>query len=402
MSKQVLIFGAGKIGRGFLGQLFSRSGYQLWFVDAFPELVMRLNAEKKYRVDLAGRDKDLTEYIRIEGAFTIDDANGLAELFDKADIIVSSVGAANIENTARLVKKLLANTSRNRPLNWLICENASHPAASIRSVLLEDADEHFAKFVREQVGLIETQILRTGMDAGPAIIGQEPLALRMQDWWTLPCDKDAFVGPIPDVKGLVPKSNFSNELTRKLYTFNGTNGPISYIGWANGFKILHQAAMAFQDFFSEIQEESAHGLIHEFGLDHNEQKAFMELAMKKYTDPALVDQTERNARDPKRKLAKDERLIGPALLCLKHGKRPEAYAKAIAAAYAYEGANDKEAQEIQTFIDLHGIGEAIKKYSSIDETSQLFSMITDAYNGKRFIFSGNRGRLAVPGPQPPS
>ncbi|MEJ7679095.1 MAG: hypothetical protein WKG06_14815 [Segetibacter sp.] len=57
--------------------------------------------------------------------------------------------------------------------------------------------------------------------------------------------------------------------------------------------------------------------------------------MKKYTDPTINDQIERNANDTRRKLSKEERLVGPALLCLKHGRIPYAYAKAIAAAYYY-------------------------------------------------------------------
>ena len=32
--KKILIFGAGKIGRSFIGQLFSRAGYELVFIDA--------------------------------------------------------------------------------------------------------------------------------------------------------------------------------------------------------------------------------------------------------------------------------------------------------------------------------------------------------------------------------
>ena len=385
MKKQVLIFGAGKIGRGFIGQLFSRSGYQLWFVDAYGDLVTRLNKEKKYRVDLAKEGKDLTEYIPVEGAFFIDDIDGISKVFQDSSVIVSSVGAANIESTALLIKDLIIKSNRSQLLNWLICENASKPATTIKNVLLENADDSFKNFIESKVGLIETQILRTGMDAKREIIQKEPLALRMQDWWTLPCDKDAFIGPVPDIEGLVPKSNFANELKRKVFTFNGTNGPISYMGWANGYRILHESALAFPEFFKQIQEESAHGLVNEFNLDVNEQKEFMGLAMKKYTDPALQDQIERNARDSKRKLGRDERLIGPALLCLKHGRKPEAYAKAIAAAYAYNGSDDQGTLEVQSFINKNGVENAIKKYSSIDENSELYFMVVEAYHRKSFL-----------------
>lgn len=386
MKKEVLIIGAGKIGRGFIAQLFYNSGYKLWLLDASKDVVGLLNKEKKYRVDIAREGKDLTEYIKVEGAFTLDNKEQVAEVMSDIDIIVTSVGAGNIEKVTKFIKDILTACGRKKILNWIICENANNPAKKIRDELLQHADSEFERFVNSKLGLIETQVLRTGMLADAKVINKEPLALRMQDWWTLPLDKDAFIGRIPDVKGFVPKTNFSNELVRKLYTFNGTNGPIAYVGWANGYKILHESALSYPEFFKEIQEESAFGLVNEFGLDEKEQRDFMALAMKKYTDPTINDQIERNANDSRRKLSKEERLVGPALLCLKYGRKPYAYAKAIAAAYYYNGSNDEGTREVQETVNQHGIETAIKKYSSIDETSDLYNLILESYKSKSFIF----------------
>lgn len=386
MNKEVLIIGAGKIGRGFIGHLFHNSGYKLWFLDVSKEIVELLNKEKKYRIDIAKEGKDLTEYIEVEGAFTLDEKEKVAAVIDDIDIIASSVGAGNIEKVTRFIKEILITTGRKKLLNWLICENATNPAKKMKDILLQNAEPEFEDFVRTKLGLIETQVLRTGMPANEEVIIKEPLALRMQEWWTLPLDKDAYIGSIPEVKGFVPKTNFSNELVRKLYTFNGTNGPIAYIGWANGYKILHESALAYPQFFKEIQEESAFGLINEFGLDEKEQREFMALAMKKYTDPTINDQIERNANDTRRKLSKEERLVGPALLCLKHGRIPYAYAKAIAAAYYYKGSNDAGTKEVQETVNQSGIEKAIKKYSSIKESSPLYNLILESYKSKSFIF----------------
>ncbi len=386
MKKEVLIIGGGKIGRGFIAQLFYRSGYKIWMLDASKEIVELLNKEKRYRIDLAGEKDDLTEYITVEAAFTLDEKEKVAAVISNIDIMVSSVGAANIEKVATYIRDILVESGRRDVLNWIICENANNPAKKIKDVLLQDAEVEFTELVTAKLGFVETQVLRTGMTAKEEVLIKEPLALRMQDWWTLPLDKDAFVGPIPDVKGFVPKTNFSNELLRKIYTFNGTNGPIAYVGWANGYKILHESALAYPQFFHEIQEEAAFGLINEFGLDEKEQREFMALAMKKYTDPALNDQIERNANDSKRKLSKEERLVGPALLCLKYGREPFTYAKAIAAAYYYNGSTDPGTREVQETVKQSGIEAAVKKYSSIDETSPLYHLILESYTSKSFIF----------------
>ena len=41
--KKVVHFGAGNIGRGFIGALFSLSGYHVTFVDIADEIIDRLN-----------------------------------------------------------------------------------------------------------------------------------------------------------------------------------------------------------------------------------------------------------------------------------------------------------------------------------------------------------------------
>ena len=52
--RSVLIFGAGKIGRSFIGQLFGLSGYEVVFSDIDAELVNLLNCKKSYTVVIKG------------------------------------------------------------------------------------------------------------------------------------------------------------------------------------------------------------------------------------------------------------------------------------------------------------------------------------------------------------
>ena len=87
MNKNVLIIGAGKIGRGFIAHLFYRSGYTIWLVDASKEVVALLNKEKMYRVDLASETADETEYVTIEEAYTLEDKEGVATVLENVDII---------------------------------------------------------------------------------------------------------------------------------------------------------------------------------------------------------------------------------------------------------------------------------------------------------------------------
>ena len=52
--KKAMQFGAGNIGRGFIGQLFSRSGYEVAFVDVDPKIVEAMNVDRRYPVRVVG------------------------------------------------------------------------------------------------------------------------------------------------------------------------------------------------------------------------------------------------------------------------------------------------------------------------------------------------------------
>ena len=42
------MYGGGNIGRGFIGMLFSMSGYEVTFIDVAEPVIEGLNREKKY------------------------------------------------------------------------------------------------------------------------------------------------------------------------------------------------------------------------------------------------------------------------------------------------------------------------------------------------------------------
>jgi mannitol-1-phosphate 5-dehydrogenase len=386
MSKNALICGAGRIGRGFLGQLLHRSGYQLYFLDHSETVVRLLNEARRYRVDIAGLPS-ATEYVPVQRAFSMREAHELRPILNSVSLLVSSVGASNISSLVNFLRPLLEGRDPTRLLNWLICENADHPAQTIRTLLTAQASATFQLFCQDRLGLIETQILRTGMSADAELLAREPLALRMQDWWTLPADAEAFRGSIPEIMGLQPKPQFENELMRKVFTFNGLNGPISYLGYQRGYRILHQAALApeMQEILRQILEESGHGLVREFGFDLAEHRQFQELAWNKYRNFELNDQIERNAQDLGRTLGPHERLIGPATFCLKHGRPPLAYATAIAAAIHYNGSSDLSTLAVQKTLQTQGVDGVMENYCQLSPASELGQLIKNACLKKSFL-----------------
>jgi len=392
---EILILGAGKIGRGFIAHLAHRSGWKVSFSDASQALVAGLTQARRYRIDIAGRP-EATEYIPVHEACALSDAPTLQALVARCDLLACAVGAPNLPALAQALAPALAARRERGPLDWLILENADKPAETIRKALLASAPAHAAGWITSQLGLVETQVLRSGMPPEPSLAKSEPLAVRMHDWWTLPADRDAFRGPIPGITGLVPRGNFEHELTRKIYTFNGLNGPISYLGWINGYRLMHEAACAveLQGVLEQIHRESAHGLIGEFGFEPQEHAAFQAIAWHKYRDPALQDAIERNARDSARKLSIRERLVGPAMLCLKHGRQPTAYASAIAAAIHYTGSDDPGTASVAQCLAAGGVPLVLERICALPAGSALAPLIIAADARRAYLHGRSAGGIS--------
>ena len=58
--KKAVHFGAGNIGRGFIGLLLSKAGYHVTFIDIIDELVDDINRLGKYNVQIAGSPDKIT------------------------------------------------------------------------------------------------------------------------------------------------------------------------------------------------------------------------------------------------------------------------------------------------------------------------------------------------------
>jgi mannitol-1-phosphate 5-dehydrogenase len=161
----------------------------------------------------------------------------------------------------------------------------------------------------------------------------------VQDHWTLPLDGDALLTAV-DVQGFEPKPDFKRELTRKLFTYNCVNAVVCYVGHLKGYAWLSDAALdeSIADLALQAGLESSMALVAAFGFDAEEQRDWCHRALAKYQDETIRDPIERNARDPVRKLGANERLLGPANLCIEHSLPHDALSVGIAAALRYPGA----------------------------------------------------------------
>lgn len=335
---KAVMYGAGNIGRGFIGQLLSQSGYEVTFVDVAPAVVDTLNRDHKYPVRILSgdsyRDVDVTNVCAVNG----NDTDAVAEAIAHADIMATAVGARILKF---IVPNIVSGLRRRwelgkTPLNILICENLMDAHKVLEEMLKEQLTDQEKLTFDETVGLVEASIGRMVPVQTEQMQDGNPLRVCVESYGFLPVDKAAFKGQIPPITNMVPFDPFDFYIKRKLYIHNMGHATCAYLGDLLGLAYISEAidVPQIQGIVQNAMLESAVALSRTYGVALDGIVCHIEDLLYRFTNKALKDTCARVGGDPARKLSNKDRLIGAALLVQKTGEVP-AYIAVGAAAGLY-------------------------------------------------------------------
>lgn len=375
-----VIFGAGKIARGFVGHLLYLGGIDFVFVEKADALADLINERGQYLVNVLGA-ADKNTVVKGARALRFDEREKIAQAISAADCVFTAVGGKNLGGIAPLLAEgiELRAAQSGKALNVITCENWKQPAQILREevekLLSEKAKEYFAN----DVGVTEAVIMRSAIEATEELLQKDPLAVNVQDFWEFPFDAGRIKAPMPPMPGLKPIYEFTGFLERKFYTYNAANGTVSYLGALLGYKYIADAAHdeRILKILDGVYRETAEALSKKHAFPFDEQWAFTRTSLKKLQDRNIVDCIERNARDPIRKLGKDDRLVGSARLCLAYGIKPEHLAVSIAAACYYESPGDEFAVKLEKIRKTRGIDGVLSEVCEMDLNGELARLVKE-------------------------
>ena len=245
---KLVLFGAGKIGRSFIGQLFSRGGYEVVFIDVFRPVINELNLRHNYNVVIKGDVETVINIKNVRGVFAGDEEKVIHEIVTSR-IVAVSVGQNGLKSIIPLIAKGLIKrfeTFGAVPLDIIIAENLRNAAEFMNKELKENLPEGYP--LEERVGRVETSIgkmvpimLKKDMDEDILQVFAEP-------YNTLILDKRAFKNPIPEIEGLAPKENMKAWVDRKLFIHNLGHATAVYLGY-----LAHPDAIFLYEVLSDSQ-----------------------------------------------------------------------------------------------------------------------------------------------------
>ncbi len=147
-------FGAGNIGRGFIGQLLHESGYDITFVDVQDDVVDTLKTEGRYEVILADENERHVPVDRVTALHSARDADEVTQRIAEADLVTTAVGPSILPVIAPAIAEGLLERVRagGAPVNVIACENMVGASQALRGHVMEHVPEGSAGAVDEIAG----------------------------------------------------------------------------------------------------------------------------------------------------------------------------------------------------------------------------------------------------------
>lgn len=361
---KAIMYGGGNIGRGFIGMLFSESGYEVTFVDVAEKVIQELQEKGEYPLRYVTNQGHQDLLVKPVTAVNGNDMDSVAEAIAECDIMATAVGARILKF---IVPNLVAGLRKRwaagkGPLNIIICENLMDANLVLEGMLKEQLSEEECRILDEQVGLVEASIGRMVPVQTEEMQDGEPLRVCVEQYGFLPVDKSAFKGEVPEIRNMIPFEPFDFFIKRKLYIHNMGHAVCAYLGDILGLEYIYQA-IDRDDVYIIVRnamEESAAALSAKYHVPLEDIMKHISDLLYRFTNAALRDACKRVGGDPSRKLSPQDRLIGSANLALGQDIVPAYIAIGAAAAvrrYIEEtdGMEQNIKQAENVLVDISGL-----------------------------------------------
>ena len=316
--QKIVIFGAGKIGRSFIGQLFSHAGYEVVFVDINKKLTDELSRQRQFKVVIKSDTVDEVLFIQNVRGICLADSDQVISELANSSLAALSVGQQGLPGALPLIAMALImrrDQFGDWPLDFIIAENMRNSEQYLLSELGKYLPQDYPQDLL--IGLVETSIGKMAPIMSKKDMEEDPLQVFAEPYNTLIVAKNGFKNPVPEVHNLVPKENIKAWVDRKLFVHNLGHATAAYLGF-----MKHPRAVYIYEVLddSEIFDNTRNTMLQsadilmalypvEFTLAQLE--AHIDDLLHRFRNKALGDTIFRVGCDLFRKLSPEDRLVAP-------------------------------------------------------------------------------------------
>ncbi|KQR01971.1 mannitol-1-phosphate 5-dehydrogenase [Arthrobacter sp. Leaf145] len=366
-------FGAGNIGRGFVGLLLHEAGYEVVFADVADALISQLAEASSYDVHEVGENPAVKT---VEGFRALNSAAQEAAVVEEiatADVVTTAVGPHILKFVAPVIARgLAARPADLPPLQVMACENAINATDLLHTEIRAAWDDSAGDLDAVAV-FANTAVDRIVPNQAPG----QGLDVTVETFYEWVIDRTPFGGNAPSIPGATFVDELGPYIERKLFTVNTGHASAAYFGYGAGLEKISDA-MADPAVAAKVRavlEETKELLVAKHGFVEAEQEAYVQKILQRFSNPHLPDTVNRVGRAPLRKLGRHERFVGPAAELAERGVTPVALLEAMSAALRFDDGADDEAVELARMLSELDAAAVVERVTELPPTHPLFPAV---------------------------
>ena len=376
-------FGAGNIGRGFIGEVLCKNGFHVTFVDINETVIGCLQRRGGYEIEFAGlTDKGRTRHTitGVDGINSKSDPEAVVKAVAAADLVTTAIGPNVLPFIAELVARGIEERRKTRgeqPLDVIACENMIGGSVFLRAEVEKHIDKETAAFIERCVGFPNAAVDRIV----PAQQHDDPLFVTVEPFREWVIDDSARKAKHITLEDVEYVPDLLPFIERKLFSVNSGHAATAYTGHYYGHATINEA-LRDERVMAQLKNtlaETGSLLIDKWGFDPAKHAAYIGKIIGRFTNPAISDDIPRVARTPIRKLGKDERFTRPLLELKKRGLSCEALLSTMAFALAYDNPADTESARLQEMLKTQPVEAVIETVTGMED-AELVAALAAAYH----------------------
>lgn len=377
---KALHFGAGNIGRGFIGEVLYENRFETAFVDVNAEVIDALNEFNEYTIELAQADKKRINIKNVMGINNATHPEAVVKAFETTAIVTTAIGANILPLIAPLIaegiqKRMGVNSTQ--PLDILACENMIGGSDFLKGEVTKHLSEEEIEYLEQYIGFPNAAVDRIV----PLQSHEDKLFVSVEPYREWVVDASTMKNKELRLAGVNYAENLQPYIERKLFTVNTGHAATAYNGKFSGYKTIDEALEdnAVKAEVRNVLEETGALMIEKWDFDAEQHQSYIEKIISRFTNPHISDDISRVGRTPIRKLGYDERFIRPMREAYDRNLSVDHLINTVAKVFVYRDDLDEESQKLAQLLTDKPVEEVIRVVTGLDNET-LIKKIAIKYN----------------------
>lgn len=366
-------FGAGNIGRGFIGETLAANGFKINFVDVNETIINALNQRGEYTITLAAPGEKKIHVDNVDGLNNAKDPEAVVKAIAQADLVTTAIGPKILPIIAPLIAQgLQARDAANnhQALDVIACENMIGGSQSLKKSVYEHLDDAGKTFADTYVGFPNAAVDRIV----PQQKHDDPLAVSVEDFKEWVVDESQMKNKDLKLKTVDYVPDLEPYIERKLFSVNTGHATTAYTGKYLGYTTIGDAIKDTKVFNQAkgALAETRSLLLSEFkNFDEKDLENYQNRVLQRFQNPYISDDISRVARTPIRKLGYDERFIRPIRELKERGLNYSVLMDTVGMMFHYVEPNDAEAVKLQAMLKDQPLVDVIKEVTGLKDAGLI-------------------------------